>query len=680
LKQQLTQEMTTKRFAVIPKQRETTNPFFAIVHEGCAARANDLGVICDFEGPIHPVALDQLEIIRKKIDENVDGIAISSLDDNITQIAVQEALAKNIPIITFDSDAPFSGRLQYVGTNNFAFGETLGKILLQLKPKGGNYAIVSAISPNILERNNGVRNFLKDSEWVEIESSPSDTQDSVERALDQVEHFSKMPDLDAIIAVGGWPMYRPNTTRWEYVVSTIGKNITYVIADTLPVQIDLLASGHVNGLVGQDPYQMGVQAINLLYKNPPPSEDSIYGTAFMEMVRVPIELPPPNVNCNHLGNLRFLGISLFAVIAVLAISFAAWTCRMSGVRVVVASQPQFLLLICLGALVCGSALIPLSLDDSDPSFDGTRADRACQSVPWLASVGFTLMFSALFSKTWRINQIFRNPFPNARLKILPRDLYLPLFGLLGANIFCLTCWTIWDPVQYVRKAHPGTDEWNRVISTYGVCEVQSKAFGFILVAINLSAVIIANWQAYEARHIQSEFSESKYIALSMVCLLQAVLTAVPMLFLTMELPLVHYVVSCMTVSVCCLSIILLIFVPKISAAQNEKARLKESAANHLQQTIQAKMEVRFRFGSLIVQDDSMKDGSELSDDDEVSREALSNRVSNGTSSNQGSFRRRTAVDDSEGLALKRYQWSTESTEGHPHLQESYRSSNRSQTS
>ncbi len=90
--------MSAKRFAVIPKQQETTNPFFAIVHEGCATRANDLGVICDFEGPIHPIALDQLEIIRKKINENIDGIAISSLDDNITQIAVQEALAKTSTI------------------------------------------------------------------------------------------------------------------------------------------------------------------------------------------------------------------------------------------------------------------------------------------------------------------------------------------------------------------------------------------------------------------------------------------------------------------------------------------------------------------------------------------------------------------------------------------------------
>lgn len=653
--------MATKRYAVIPKQREITNPFFSVVHDGCAARATALGVICDFEGPIHPVALDQLEIVRRKIDAKVDGIAISSLDDNITQIAVQEALAKNIPVITFDSDAPFSGRLQYVGTNNFAFGETLGKILLQLQPKGGQYAIVSADSSNILERNKGVRNFLEASEWVEIESSPSDTQDSVSKALDQVEQFSQMPEVNAIIAVGGWPMFDPNTTRWKNIVHSVGSNITYVVADTLPVQIDLLSSGHVNGLVGQDPYEMGVQAINLLYNERIPEDDYFFGTAFMEMVRVPLELPPPNVNYNYLGNLRFLGISLFAVIAFLAVSFAAWTCLMSSVRVVVASQPQFLLLICLGAIVCGSALIPLSLDDSHPNFEGTRADRACQSIPWLASIGFTLMFSALFSKTWRINQIFHNPFPNARLKILPRDLYLPLFGLLGANILCLMSWTIWEPIEYIRKAHPGTDEWNRVISTYGVCEVGSKAFGFVLITINLSAVIIANWQAYEARHIRSEFSESKYIALSMVCVLQAVLTGIPILLLTTELPQIHYVVACMTVSVCCLSIIMLIFIPKVNAARNEKARSQANASSHLQEAIQAKMELHFRFGSLVVQDGSIKEGSELSDD-EASRGALSNAVSNGTSSNRSSFRRKRPLDDPEGLVLRRYQWSIDKEE------------------
>lgn len=675
--------MTTKRYAVIPKQQEVTNPFFSIVHHGCQDRASTLAVICDFEGPVNPIALDQLEIVRKKIAQQVDGIAISSLDDNITQIAVQEAMAKNIPVITFDSDAPFSGRLQYVGTNNFAFGETLGKILLQLRPKGGQYAIVSATSPNILERNEGVRNFLKASEWFEIESSPSDTQDNVALALNQVEQFSEMPELDAIIAVGGWPMYDPNTTRWKTIVHSVGINKTYVVGDTLPVQIDLLTSGHVNGLVGQDPYEMGVQAINLLYENRPThaGDDAIFGTAFMEMVRVPLELPPPNVNYNYLGNLRFLGVSFFVVIAFLAVSFATWTCCMSSVRVVVASQPQFLLLICLGAIVCGSALIPLSLDDSDPDFEGARADRACQSLPWLASIGFTLMFSALFSKTWRINQIFHNPFPNARLKILPRDLYLPLVGLLGANIVCLTGWTIWDPVKYVRKAHPGTDEWNRTISTYGVCEVQSKAFGFVLIAINLSAVIIANWQAYEARHIRSEFSESKYIALCMVCVLQAVLTSFPMLCLTTELPQVHYVVICTTIFICCFSIIVLIFIPKINAAREEKARSQANKNSHLQDAIQTKMELRFQFGSLVVQDDSVKDGSELSDD-EASGGNVSNAVSNGGSSNPSSFRSNRRIkrssDDPEGLVLRRYQWSTEKVR--EQFQESHRSSNRSQTS
>ena len=51
----------------------------------------------------------------------------------------------------------------------------------------------------------------------------------------------------------------------------------------------------------------------------------------------------------------------------------------------------------------GSAIIPLSLDDEVLSQRG--ASMACMAVPWLFSVGYVLSFTALFSKTWRINKV-----------------------------------------------------------------------------------------------------------------------------------------------------------------------------------------------------------------------------------------------------------------------------------
>jgi hypothetical protein len=47
--------------------------------------------------------------------------------------------------------------------------------------------------------------------------------------------------------------------------------------------------------------------------------------------------------------------------------------------------------------------------------------------------------------------------------------------------------------------------------------------------VNLFAVLLANCQAYRARNIKTKYSESRYIGLIMMCLLQSWLTGIPVL-------------------------------------------------------------------------------------------------------------------------------------------------------
>ena len=47
----------------------------------------------------------------------------------------------------------------------------------------------------------------------------------------------------------------------------------------------------------------------------------------------------------------------------------------------------------------GAAIIPMSIDDEIATDEGL--DVACQSIPYLMCIGFTLLFAALFSKMWR---------------------------------------------------------------------------------------------------------------------------------------------------------------------------------------------------------------------------------------------------------------------------------------
>jgi ribose transport system substrate-binding protein len=259
----------TYKFAVVPKAMN--NPFFDVARDGCLKRAKELGnVECIYKGPIEHEPATQAQIIQDFITQKVDGLAISVADVAAMTKSIDAATAAGIPVITFDADAPGSKRIAYIGTNNKDFGLALGKQLLQLRPEGGKYAMVSGGpgAKNLAERVDGVREALKGSKWVEVQGSPTFCNDDSALAVQQMSDLrTATPDLAAIVPVGGWPMFAP-----EGFKAFVNKNkkdidsgkLTLVVADTLKMQLELLRDGYSNALTGQRPFEMGEKSMDTL--------------------------------------------------------------------------------------------------------------------------------------------------------------------------------------------------------------------------------------------------------------------------------------------------------------------------------------------------------------------------------------------------------------------------------
>ena len=127
--------------------------------------------------------------------------------------------------------------------------------------------------------------------------------------------------------------------------------------------------------------------------------------------------------------------------------------------------------------------------------------------------------------------------------------------------------------MYVRSNKPGLDGWSRVISTYGGCQCDNPwPFAASLGLINLGVLAMANWQAYKSRKILSEFAESKYIAICMLSLLEALLIGIPILVVVRNSPRAFYLTISFMIFVVCMGVLLLIFVPKISMAADYSRR------------------------------------------------------------------------------------------------------------
>ncbi|WFU15383.1 sugar-binding protein [Bradyrhizobium sp. CB3481] len=259
----------TYKFVIVPKAMN--NPFFDVARDGCLKRAKELGnVECIYKGPVEHEPATQAQIIQDFVTQKVDGLAISVADVAAMTKSIDAATAAGIPVITFDADAPGSKRIAYIGTNNKDFGLALGKQLLQLKPEGGKYAVVSGGpgAKNLAERVDGVREALKGSKWTEVAGSPTFCNDDPALAVQQMADLrTATPDLGAIVPVGGWPMFAPE--GYKAFVNKNKKDIeagklTLVVADTLKMQLELLRDGYSNALTGQRPFEMGEKAMDTL--------------------------------------------------------------------------------------------------------------------------------------------------------------------------------------------------------------------------------------------------------------------------------------------------------------------------------------------------------------------------------------------------------------------------------
>ncbi|MFZ2105174.1 MAG: substrate-binding domain-containing protein [Roseiarcus sp.] len=240
---------------------------------------------CLYIGPgEHGGGDEEAQIVSDLITKGVDGIAVAPANAPAMAAALQGARTAKIPILTFDSDllAKDKGlRVACIGTNNYDIGVNLAKLVMKTKPNSGTLCIQSGGSAavNLNERMQGIRDTLvgKASEtppgdrlagksgWTEVAGCPLYTNDDFPLALQQMEDvLGKFPDIDAFVLTGGFPQFLPDAYEKiavKYKSKIASGALALVVADTLPIQIELVKKGLSSGQVGQRPFEMGYKAM-----------------------------------------------------------------------------------------------------------------------------------------------------------------------------------------------------------------------------------------------------------------------------------------------------------------------------------------------------------------------------------------------------------------------------------
>ena len=218
---------------------------------------------------------------------------------------------RGIPIITFDSDSPDSGRLAYIGTNNFNAGVEAGKFAVKIMPEGGKFmGFVGNISAaNARERRDGFADAIKGSK-IELMDVLDDNKDATRARRNVEDTIAKHGD--AVTGLLGLFSYNgPAIAQALKTQPGLRAKYKVVAFDAEPATLEELAAKNIDGTVVQKPYEFGYLSTKLLYwinrkglaeakKELNIPDDGIYDTG--------VEVITPATVKQYKANLEKLGI------------------------------------------------------------------------------------------------------------------------------------------------------------------------------------------------------------------------------------------------------------------------------------------------------------------------------------------------------------------------------------
>lgn len=140
---------------------------------------------------------------------------------------------------------------------------------------------------------------------------------------------------------------------------------------------------------------------------------------------------------------------------------------------------------------------------------------------------------------------------------------VPFAILFTLNFGLLLAWTLVDPLRFERIK---VDDNNPFSDTYGTCRFEHQetvGFAVAILLVDFFSILIACVQAYRAREIGDEFSESHWVAITMVSWFQVFVVGIPVMVLVQEQPTAAYFLKTSIIFIVCMSLLLFIFVPKV---------------------------------------------------------------------------------------------------------------------
>ena len=256
-----TQQTSTKKLAFVTNNAAD---FWTIARKGCEQADSELAnVDVEFRIPSDGTAAEQRRIVDDLLAKGVSGMAMSPVDP-VNQTQMINEVAKQILVLTQDSDAPQSDRACYLGTDNVAAGRQAGELIKEALPQGGKIMVFVGKSDarNAQERFQGIKETIQGSK-VEILDLRTDDTDRVRAKSNVSDTLVKHADVAGL--VGLWSYNGPAILNAVKDAGKVGQ-VKIICFDEEDETLAGVKDGAIFATVVQQPYEFGYQSVLLMAK------------------------------------------------------------------------------------------------------------------------------------------------------------------------------------------------------------------------------------------------------------------------------------------------------------------------------------------------------------------------------------------------------------------------------
>jgi ribose transport system substrate-binding protein len=255
------------RIAVVPKG--TTHEFWKAVHAGAVKAARELSVDIVWKGPLKEDDLkSQVELVQSFAAQGVSGMVLAPLNDTALVAPVRSAVKAGVPVVIFDSDLKGGEHASFVATDNRAAGRLAGEKLGDLLGGKGNVVVLryQEGSASTNHREEGFLEAIRKVPGVRVVSDNQYGGATTESAFAASENLLLAQSAGKGQVQG---VFCPNESTTFGMLLALEKaglagKVRFIGFDSSTKLVEGLRAGKLDGLVLQNPFNMGYLAVKTI--------------------------------------------------------------------------------------------------------------------------------------------------------------------------------------------------------------------------------------------------------------------------------------------------------------------------------------------------------------------------------------------------------------------------------